>query len=70
MTEFNLEIVLVLIVGVGQKFGDFGEFGEIATGFPVATDPVIRMNQVEVDKMTTKRVWSLGRKLVRRRIGR
>ena len=68
MTQFNLDIVLVFIVGVGQKFGDTGKPGKMAAILPVATDSVVRITQMRVDEMTTKRVWTVGRKSMRTRV--
>ena len=66
MTQFNLDIVLVFIVGVGQKPGDTGKSGKIAASLPVATDSVVCITKMRVDEMTTKRVWTVGRKSMRR----
>lgn len=43
MTQFNLDIVLVFIAGMGQIFGDTGKSERIAASLPVATDSVVRI---------------------------
>lgn len=68
MTQFNLDIVHVLIIGVGQKFGDFGKCRKIATGLPGAADSVVSIAQMRVDEIPTKRVWTVGRKSMWRRV--
>ena len=54
MTKFDLDIVFVFCVGMGQKFGDFGKSRKIATDLPVAADPIVCTKQMRIDKMTTK----------------
>jgi hypothetical protein len=68
MTQFDLKIVFVFITGVSQKCGDTGKSGKIAASLPVATDSIVRITQMTVDEMTTKRVWTVGRKSMRMRV--
>lgn len=68
MTQFNIDIIFMHFRSVGQKFGDFGELGDIAAGFPIAANPVVRIDQMTVNKVATKGILSIGRKFMRRGI--
>lgn len=70
MTHFDLDVVHVLIAGVGQKFGDTGKSRKISASLPGAADSVVGIAQMKVDEMTTKRTWTLKRKSVRRWVRR
>lgn len=68
MTKFDLNIVFVFYIGMGQKFGDLGKSRKIATGLPVAANSVVCTKQMRIDKMTMKGIWTLRRKSMRRRV--
>ena len=68
MTKFDLDVVFVFCVGMGQKFGDFGKSRKVATGLLVAADSVVCTNQMRINEMTTKGIWALRRKSMRRRV--
>lgn len=68
ITQFYLDIVLVFMVSVGQKFGDISKSRKIAVSLPVTADSVIRIAQIIVDEITTKRIGTVRRKSIRRRV--
>lgn len=45
---------------MGQKFSDFSEHGNAMAGWPGATDPVVRMDEMGRDNMATDRIFPLG----------
>jgi hypothetical protein len=56
----------MLIAGVGQKFGDTGKSRKFVASLPGAAYSVASIAQMKVDEMTTKRIWTLRRKSMRR----
>lgn len=68
MTQFDFDVICVHLGSVGQEFSDFTELGHVAAGFPIAANPIMCMNQMRFNEVATKRILSLGRKFMWRRI--
>lgn len=56
------------LYSVGQVFCDFSELRDIAVGFLIVANPIMRIDQMKVNKVATKRILPLRRKFVRKRI--
>ena len=67
--KFNMDVVCMHIRRMGQEPSDLSEFGNVAVRWPIATDPTLHKGEMRIDQMTTERIESLRRELVRRRIG-
>jgi hypothetical protein len=66
VTQSNLDIVYILIAGVGQKFGDTGKSRKFVVSLLGAADSVASLAQMKVDEITTERIWTLRRKSMRK----
>jgi hypothetical protein len=70
MFQLDLDIVRVYVNGMGQKVFNFGELRNLLAYLLGATDPIVRFGEVTIDDMAPKRILSLSRKSVCRRIRR
>lgn len=66
MVQLSIDVILVHLCSMGQKFSNFCEFRDVVTGCPSIVDPAIRMNVMRIDVMATKRIRSFGPEFVRR----
>lgn len=51
---------------VGQKFGDLSELRDITVGFLIIANPIVRVDQIRINKVATKGILSPRRKFMRR----
>jgi len=54
---------------MSQKFSNLGELQDIVAGFPGAANPLTHIDKTRINEMAIERIFSLGRKFIRRRIG-